>query len=76
MVIRLRQGFGRLIRTQDDWGAIAVLDTRSPWQAPVRDQVVKALPAGLEVTEDMDRVHSWFKQQVSPVSKSNLSLQR
>ena len=27
-VLRLRQGFGRLIRSRDDWGAVLVLDAR------------------------------------------------
>jgi ATP-dependent DNA helicase DinG len=27
-VVRLRQGFGRLMRRQDDWGAVLILDSR------------------------------------------------
>ena len=47
MVLRLKQGCGRLIRTEDDYGAIVILDSVKgmPWE----DYVRGALPAEAKV---------------------------
>ena len=44
MLIKLKQGFGRLIRTVDDSGVVAILDSRVRDNAPYRDIVLDALP--------------------------------
>ena len=48
-VLKFRQGFGRLIRTEDDRGVVVVLDHRLTQKAYRRD-FVESLP-GLEVVE-------------------------
>ncbi|WP_251546365.1 helicase C-terminal domain-containing protein [Limosilactobacillus caecicola] len=48
--IRLRQGFGRLLRTPDDFGAAVILDGRLAHRRYGRS-MIKALPADLTVEE-------------------------
>lgn len=47
--LRLLQGFGRLIRRQDDYGVVAIMDPRL-WQAPWARRVRAALPPAQLVT--------------------------
>jgi ATP-dependent DNA helicase DinG len=44
MIIKLKQGFGRLIRTETDTGAVAILDSRVSQSGSYRDCVLDALP--------------------------------
>jgi Rad3-related DNA helicase len=48
-ILKFRQGFGRLIRTESDYGVVTVLDPRLPRKRYV-DQVLASLPE-LEVVE-------------------------
>ncbi len=60
MLIRLKQGAGRLIRTAQDRGVLALLDLsylRHPW----RDLVADALPEGAEVTADLQRIAAFCR---------------
>ena len=43
MIIKLRQGAGRLIRTENDTGVIAILDSRAAKNGPYRERVLTAL---------------------------------
>ncbi len=43
MIIKLRQGAGRLIRTETDTGVLAILDGRAAKNGPYRSRVLKAL---------------------------------
>lgn len=43
MIIKLRQGAGRLIRTETDTGILAILDVRASSKGNHRDRVLKAL---------------------------------
>jgi ATP-dependent DNA helicase DinG len=47
MLIKLRQGFGRLIRTAKDQGVVALLDFGDNQQ--YRDAVINSLPEGVPV---------------------------
>jgi ATP-dependent DNA helicase DinG len=44
MLIKLKQGFGRLIRTETDTGVAAILDSRAGGNGPYRERVLAALP--------------------------------
>ena len=44
MLVKLRQGFGRLIRTETDSGVVALLDFRAGERGSYRDRVLRALP--------------------------------
>lgn len=55
MLIKLKQGAGRLIRKAQDRGVLALLDISfrdEPWGSMVE----KILPTGAEVTSDLERV--------------------
>ena len=43
MIIKLRQGAGRLIRTEADTGILAILDARAAQDGAYRTRVLKAL---------------------------------
>ena len=58
MVLKLKQGAGRLIRTASDRGVLALLD-RSYLGKPWGDAVADVLPEGAEATADLERV-AWF----------------
>lgn len=51
MLIKLRQGFGRLIRTSVDRGLISVLDSRPNTDTFAR--VIEAIPSQIEITHDI-----------------------
>jgi ATP-dependent DNA helicase DinG len=44
MLIKLKQGFGRLIRTESDTGVVAILDSRANMRGAYRSRVLAALP--------------------------------
>ncbi|MCL2409380.1 MAG: ATP-dependent DNA helicase [Oscillospiraceae bacterium] len=44
MLVKLKQGFGRLIRSETDTGCCAILDSRVNLRGPYRDKVLAALP--------------------------------
>ncbi|GAA3404378.1 ATP-dependent DNA helicase [Paenibacillus hodogayensis] len=50
MLLRLRQGIGRLVRGRDDSGHIVLLDERMHEQPELRSQIVSVLPEGVELT--------------------------
>ncbi|MDO7905228.1 ATP-dependent DNA helicase [Paenibacillus sp. JX-17] len=51
MLLRLRQGIGRLIRTRSDAGLVAILDGQLFSQEGVLEHVLKVLPEGVELGE-------------------------
>lgn len=59
MLIRLRQGFGRLIRTAQDRGVIALLDRSFVGQAWA-GAVLEALPDGAEQTSSLEEVAAFL----------------
>lgn len=54
-VIRFRQGFGRLIRSVDDVGAVVVLDRRIS-DKPYGKIFLRSLPSGLTVSRDISDI--------------------
>ncbi|HWI60845.1 MAG TPA: ATP-dependent DNA helicase [Symbiobacteriaceae bacterium] len=60
MLLKLKQGAGRLIRTAEDRGALALLDRTfldKPWEQDVLD----ILPEDAEQTEDVRRITAFLK---------------
>ncbi|HWI51298.1 MAG TPA: helicase C-terminal domain-containing protein, partial [Symbiobacteriaceae bacterium] len=60
MLLKLKQGAGRLIRTAEDRGVLALLDREflgQPWEQDVLD----VLPEDAEQTEDLKRITSFLK---------------
>jgi ATP-dependent DNA helicase DinG len=58
MLIKLKQGVGRLIRTETDTGVVAILDSRVGVHGNYRGKVLDALQ-DFDVTSDMNHV-SYF----------------
>jgi ATP-dependent DNA helicase DinG len=59
MLIKLKQGFGRLIRTAEDRGVLALLD--QTWQdEPWADSVEETLPEDAERTGDLGRIATFI----------------
>jgi ATP-dependent DNA helicase DinG len=56
----LAQGVGRLIRTKDDRGVVAVLDTRLA-SARYRSVMFKKLPP-MKRTRDREQVHEFLRE--------------
>ena len=44
MLVKLKQGFGRLIRAVDDTGVVAILDIRAHFCGAYFERIIKALP--------------------------------
>ena len=65
MLIKLKQGFGRLIRTESDSGAVAILDSRANTGGAYRRRVLSALP-DCRVTAEISDVYSFFRAKKSP----------
>ncbi|HEY9059580.1 MAG TPA: ATP-dependent DNA helicase [Pseudobacteroides sp.] len=61
MIIKLKQGMGRLIRCETDTGLIAVLDFRISKKGRYRQRVLKALP-GFKVTDSIDDVRVFIRK--------------
>jgi ATP-dependent DNA helicase DinG len=51
MLLRLRQGMGRLIRSREDRGIIAIFSDGLHTDAALRDHVVRVLPEGVQLTD-------------------------
>ena len=60
MLVKLKQGFGRLIRTESDTGVVAILDSRARAGGNYRDAVLNALPP-CRVTDSIDDVELFIK---------------
>jgi ATP-dependent DNA helicase DinG len=64
MLIKLKQGFGRLIRTERDTGCVAILDSRAASGGAYRARVLAALP-DCRVTSDVADAESFYKAKKS-----------
>jgi ATP-dependent DNA helicase DinG len=62
MTLTLQQAFGRLIRSTDDWGAVAVMDSRLA-SKPYGRGIVKALPPA-PVTTSLADVQDFYRERV------------
>jgi len=65
MLIKLKQGFGRLIRTETDTGVVAILDSRINNKGRFREIVLRALPK-CPVTDDVRKLDR-FLRSVKPL---------
>ena len=65
MLIKLKQGFGRLIRTERDSGVVAILDSRVNLIGAYRGRVIDALP-DCRVTDEVDDVIRFYDEKKSP----------
>ena len=59
MLVKLKQGFGRLIRTMTDTGVVAILDIRAYFDGTYHMKVVAALP-DCEITDDINVVDGFL----------------
>jgi ATP-dependent DNA helicase DinG len=62
MLIKLKQGFGRLIRAETDTGCVAILDCRANSNGAYRERVLDALPE-CPVTDSIDDVEAFYKEK-------------
>jgi ATP-dependent DNA helicase DinG len=65
MLIKTKQGYGRLIRLETDTGCAAILDCRANSRGSYRGRVLAALP-GCRVTADITEVADFYKTKKSP----------
>ena len=65
MLIKLKQGFGRLIRTVTDTGIVAILDSRVNRRGAYRRRVLNALP-NCYVTDDLNFVDGFMRVKKQP----------
>jgi ATP-dependent DNA helicase DinG len=59
MIIKLKQGFGRLIRTETDTGVVAILDSRVSKSGSYRQRVLDALP-DCRITSEISAVEDFM----------------
>jgi len=64
--MRLKQGFGRLLRRSTDRGVVAILDSRL-WTKGYGRQLLSALPA-CPRTDEIQNVRQFFAAETSPTS--------
>lgn len=62
-IVKVKQGFGRLIRTMDDWGVVAILDRRT-WASVPGGQVLESLPE-MPVLTNIAEVDSYFADRLT-----------
>jgi len=62
MIIKFKQGVGRLIRSETDTGVISILDSRLKVGGNYRDRVLNALPH-CRVTSSLDDVERFIKKK-------------
>jgi ATP-dependent DNA helicase DinG len=65
MLIKLKQGFGRLIRTETDSGVVAILDSRVNSKGMYRNYVLSGLPK-CWVTDCIGDVESFYPAVKEP----------
>ena len=65
MIIKLKQGFGRLIRHEKDTGIVALLDSRVREDGAYRDRVLRALP-DCRVTSSIEDIKAFIQSKKGP----------
>lgn len=63
---KLRQGFGRAIRTETDSCAVAILDPRAAPGGRYHQAVLDALPAGIPVTTEINEIQTFLRARKGP----------
>lgn len=69
MIIKLKQGFGRLIRTEQDIGVVSILDSRMNIGEKYREKVLKCLPE-CNVVDNTDDIDEFLKNNCDILTKS------
>ncbi len=64
MILKLKQGFGRLIRKETDTGVVSILDSRINKGMDLRDKVIACLPK-CRVVNNIDDVKEFIKKNKS-----------
>jgi len=62
MLIKLRQGVGRLIRSETDTGVISILDSRAGKSGRYHNAVIAALPT-CSVTTDIGQIGKFLRNK-------------
>jgi len=70
MLVKLKQGHGRLIRSETDTGVVAILDSRANERGAYRERVLAALPS-CDVTSNILTVKNFIQDKKSPAYFSN-----
>jgi ATP-dependent DNA helicase DinG len=65
MLVKLKQGFGRLLRLETDTGVVAILDIRAYFDAAYYNPIIETLPP-CRVTGDIDEV-VWYLRFIKGV---------
>jgi ATP-dependent DNA helicase DinG len=65
MLIKLKQGFGRLIRALTDTGVVAILDSRANSTGAYRERILATLP-DCNVTSVIKKVWQFFRAVKAP----------
>lgn len=63
---KLRQGFGRAIRTETDSCAVAILDPRASPGGRYHQAVLDALPSGIPIATKTEDIQSFLRARKSP----------
>ena len=63
---KLRQGFGRAIRTETDSCAVAILDPRAAPGGRYHQAVLGTLPAGIPVTTEINEIQTFLRAHKGP----------
>ena len=63
---KLRQGFGRAIRTETDSCAVAILDPRAAPGGRYHQAVLDALPSGIPITTKTEDIQTFLRARKSP----------
>jgi ATP-dependent DNA helicase DinG len=61
MLVKLKQGFGRLIRLESDTGVVAILDIRAYYDGAYYLPLINALPT-CRVTDDIDETERFLRE--------------
>ena len=63
---KLRQGFGRAIRTENDSCAVAILDPRAALDGRYHQSALDALPDGIPITTKIEDIEPFLRAHKSP----------
>ena len=63
---KLRQGFGRAIRTETDSCAVAILDPRAAPGGRYHQAVLGTLSAGIPVTTEINEIQTFLRAHKGP----------
>jgi ATP-dependent DNA helicase DinG len=71
-LIAFRQGFGRLMRTERDYGAVAVCDERLQRRG-YGDRFLAALPPDIPTLRSADALRAWIREMQSAPAEGSLA---